>query len=994
MATLILTILMVSSSFLVFSTPRVTNVNASAASLAQNVTAEYGDPLQYEWPQWYGSEHWDEFSAGPGQVSPDLLWRVRALGASSGRYYPAAFNGKVFIYSGNRLIAFNWLTGAIDWAYNYTLSGPITGTVPPGQGVSTGMPYKIDNDHMIAGRVCVNPNTGAMYWYTTWKISRAVNVTFSTSGGWGGGAGYSSTEKLFFVGGRAWDFSDPSHEPTILWDISGTLIGGEDFDSYGPNANGEGVVMVKSGTIIRGIKARTGEVLWSTQTTGGFSSYRGMYYEGAFYKGLVDDSFVAVNATTGEYIWRFDEKIDYSNFACGSAAAYGMVYMTSGAGIMYAFNAKTGDIVWKYQGNGWNMYQGHPIVADGKVYQTCPDNGGRDPYTGQTWFAEYVCLDALTGKLLWKLKGISPCGAGGESHLLAYGNLYMVSESGYLRCYSNANSDWPMFRRDPAHSAVGPSGPSYLSLRWRYKTEGQVCSSPSIVDDKVYFGSWDTNLYCLNAYSGDLIWKFPTGTVIGWSPAIVGGRVYTGCSDGYVYCIDADAGTEIWRKAVGPNLPQNLTVGHDATLASSPMVVGNRLYVGSVDSKLYCLDTANGNIVWSFETVPGKKERITTPLKSTPTIVGGYVYTVGSYPGAVWSPFGAPTQNWTLYKLDAANGDLLMSKNTTYGGSSAPTTYSIFSSPLVVGDRLFIADQNRYWYCFNTTTFQQIWRYTQTQTTLILNSAVYFNGRLIFTDGFFTTCVDAATGTLVWREFMKREVYNSATVTGNLGTARDDWNVKIYSSNNDNFVHVLNGSITTGYPLNETRKISWYTTDSMIVSSTSVYKGMSYIGCRDWYIYCFEEANTNSPVQLSIKLNVNRTQVNKTNSESVTASGTVFPSFTFPLKVTFVKPDGSRIDEDATFDIHAGTFTASYTPDVVGKWSVVAWVAGDPIKAIADSYSNPIDLNVIQYTPPEQPPPEPTTTTIPIEYILAAVAIIVIIVVIAVAYMMMRRRKK
>jgi hypothetical protein len=121
----------------------------------------------------------------------------------------------------------------------------------------------------------------------------------------------------------------------------------------------------------------------------------------------------------------------------------------------------------------------------------------------------------------------------------------------------------------------------------------------------------------------------------------------------------------------------------------------------------------------------------------------------------------------------------------------------------------------------------------------------------------------------------------------------------------------------------------------------------------------------------------------------------VFPSFPIPLKVTFVKPDGGTIDTDATFNSQTGVFTASHTPDTVGKWSVVAWVGGDRIASYADSYSNSIDLNVIQYTPPEtQPPPEEQAAAIPVEYIYAGVAIVVIVVAALAGYMLMKRRKK
>jgi outer membrane protein assembly factor BamB len=226
-----------------------------------------------------------------------------------------------------------------------------------------------------------------LYWQNAWDISplTGINSTFATAGGWGGGGGYSTTEKLFFTNAMAWDLSNPDQPPTIKWDVTNQLDGGCMFDSYG-----DGIVLAKSGELATGLDASTGEVVWTAQMTGGFSSYRGMYYDGLFYKGCSDRNLYAINATTGEIVWQYYDPWPYSNYCCGSAAAYGMVYFIGGEGSLVAFNAKTGEIVWDYDPEGsWSYYQGQPVVADGKVYATMPD-GGIDPYTGEVSNTEFV----------------------------------------------------------------------------------------------------------------------------------------------------------------------------------------------------------------------------------------------------------------------------------------------------------------------------------------------------------------------------------------------------------------------------------------------------------------------------------------------------------------------------------------------------------------------------------------------------------------------------
>ncbi len=110
LAALLIVALMLSSLVLIFSIPTV-----SSHTIAS------GDLLQYEYPQWYGSEHWDNFAAGPAPDAGDLAWRTRVQGASSVRYYPAAIHGYVFIYSGTTLTAVDGITGEIAWSKTYTL---------------------------------------------------------------------------------------------------------------------------------------------------------------------------------------------------------------------------------------------------------------------------------------------------------------------------------------------------------------------------------------------------------------------------------------------------------------------------------------------------------------------------------------------------------------------------------------------------------------------------------------------------------------------------------------------------------------------------------------------------------------------------------------------------------------------------------------------------------------------------------------------------------
>ena len=936
---------------------------------ADNVSAQdnndYGDVMQYEWPLSFASEAWDGYNAGPAPESADLLWQIDAPGARTGRYYPIAFGGLVYIYSGSTMYAYDGITGALEWQNTY-----------PG---SVSDPAKIDDTHMMAGAQMINPRNGALLWSAEPQTSPTTGAkyTFSTSSDFRGMGGYSSTEKLYFKALMAWDFSNPDEQATILWDQQAQIFGNYEFEAYGPDVNGRGVIIHRSDNQANGLDARTGEVIWTCYTSGGYQAYRGSYYDGAFYKGSVDGLVYAINATDGTLLWKFSDGAWYAGFGGGgSAAAYGMYYVIRYDGTLYAFNAKTGDVVWTYKAPGWMYYAGAPIVADGKVYVTMPD-GGIDPFTGEETINEYVCVDAYTGKLLFKLANFTPGGSGMEPHMVAYGNLYMISESNKLRCYGEANSGWPMFRRDPQLSGVGLSGPQNLALKWSYETLGPILACPTIVNDKVYVGSQDEYLYCLDYSTGEEIWKFKTNTVVLATVAVIDGVVYTGADDGHVYALDADDGTEVWTTTVGPFAPGNLSARWTFG-TSSPIVEGNRIYVGSVDSKLYCLNKNSGQILWDFETVPGEKRAFITSLKTSAAVVDGAVWIIGS-------PISS-SEKYEMYKLDAITGAVLFQFRIPYT-VQMPTIQTMFSSPLVMPelDMIFVPNQNDLWYAFNYTTGEVIWSFKQQYSSQIVGVPTYFNGALYFNDGFFVECVNATTGEDLWSEFEKREIYMSTTIAGYglTGDEKDISNAKVYVGNNANFLSVLNA--TSGY------KESFAFTESFMGSSVTLYKGRAYIGNRDHRVYCYEEASYTPPLFMKIETIASATQID--TEDTITVTGSVFPNIPggVPLTVTFTKPNGANLDVPATLDSE-GQFEVSYKAYDVGSWNIVAWTPLDQFSSIDNSYSNAIQFDVIDVIGTPEPSEEPTGLNTTEQSIIVAVVVIAIIIA-AVSIYMLRKKK-
>jgi outer membrane protein assembly factor BamB len=926
----VLALLLIVSEFAAISIFSGNAVNVSNAPIPIAGTSNYSDLQQYEWPQFQGDASFTRFSAGPAPDAPDILWKTNITDIQS---YISAFNGMVFVTTKTTVFALDTETGSVIW----------NTTVPaPGRWPAV---YKIDDTHMVVGSSCLDIATGRILWNST--DFSANTATFAAGA-------YSPEEKMFYVKTQslvqAWNFSDPSNPPVLSW------------ETYVPGGGSVGSgVQYGDGKLFPGsfephqmaLDAENGSVLWDTETKAAMI-FAGTYYQGKFLKGGAhDNTFYCFDADTGKILWTYNPGTEDGYWCTGSAAAYGMVYELNKDGYLYALDVNTGDVVWKYKGPGPLFFPGNPIVADGKIYVTTGQRASYDPSTGNYSKSEFVCLDAYTGHVIWKLpvEAYSPR----ESTAIAYGNLYMIPgfvQEEQMDQYTTINQvwaigtrAWPMWRHDPAHTAIGQSGPTNLVLRWNFTANGAVVSSPSIADGLVYFGSQDKNIYCLNAQTGSLVWKFETGERIESSPAVVNGRVYTGADDGTIYCLDAYNGSVIWERPAGGDVPANFNAA--VILRSSPAVVGDRLYVGSLDNKTYCLDTEFGLVDWTFQTQGY--------ITSSPAVVDGVVYVISQEP-----------TSGGLYLLDAKTGSLIQRITIPYQQAYMGT--DMMSSPTVADGMIFVASNKKAYYGINATTGNIMWTYKDDAAQeFIICSPIYNDGTVYLIDEFFIVAVDAYTGQPIWKTFLGAELYVSPSYASD----------NLYVTTDERSMYVVNAS--------DGEKLSYFGTSSNSWSSPTFYDGKVYVGNNDWNVYCLAEYPA---LNSSVTIELSKSKV--VLGESVAGIGHLYPGMAnASVTVSFVNPNGIVVPLQVTTS-EGGAFSFSYTPNTAGTWNVAAqWQSDKSYYLSAYSERAPVEVTAA-------PTATPTSTPngMPLEYIYVAVVVIAIIVVNILVYAYMRRKKK
>lgn len=190
------------------------------------------------------------------------------------------------------------------------------------------------------------------------------------------------------------------------------------------------------------------------------------------------------------------------------------VFVGDDLGNMTSYNLKNGKKQWNFQTG--NRIVGTPAVADGVLVFGSADKN-------------IYGLNAKNGKLLWKI-------ATKEAVL---GAVSIQNGIAYIGGSDNT------FR-----AIVAKTG----AILWEYdKLNGYVETKPLIVEDKVIFGAWDTNLYALNKDFGHLEWKWTNGIKsTHYSPSAVwavsaNGFVFVVDPERAMTAIDLQTGKTVWR---------------------------------------------------------------------------------------------------------------------------------------------------------------------------------------------------------------------------------------------------------------------------------------------------------------------------------------------------------------------------------------------------------------------------------------------------------------
>ncbi len=425
-------------------------------------------------------------------------------------------------------------------------------------------------------------------------------------------------------------------------------------------------------------------------------------FRGQVFVGGQDGSIFALDAATGCARWSTTVQSQIrSGITVGEIAGKPAVFFGDSAGFVYALDASTGNQLWKMQPDEHPastvtatpvFYQGRLYVGSASREEALSVSAG---YPCCSFRGSEMALDADTGKVLWKrymipetakkrARGLGPSGVAvwtaatldpeHDTMYVTTGDNYSdpttpLSDAVVALRMSNGEILWS--KQFTANDAWNSSCqlPGKVNCPRGEGPDFDFAASAALVPlangkRALLLGQKSAVVYAIDPdRKGQVLWQSRIGeggTVGGieWGPATDGRNIYVALSDirfkvdrkpgsndrayqldptkgGGIFAFRIDNGERVWQTpppGCGNRSP--CSPAQSAAISAIPGAV----FSGSEDGHLRAYSTANGKIVWDYDTaheyktvngVPGHGGAIDV---AGPVAAGGMLFTVSGYP--------------------------------------------------------------------------------------------------------------------------------------------------------------------------------------------------------------------------------------------------------------------------------------------------------------------------------------------------------------------------
>jgi len=140
---------------------------------------------------------------------------------------------------------------------------------------------------------------------------------------------------------------------------------------YGTPAVGDRHIVIGSqDDILYCLDKKTGEVVWQYKTGARIEADPAIH-DGAALAGSCDGTFHCVDLETGKPRWTFATDVDYAGHRAlyeRPLIAFGKIYLAAMEGQLYALNAKSGELLWKFRPSKASQLITDPVTDGRRIF--------------------------------------------------------------------------------------------------------------------------------------------------------------------------------------------------------------------------------------------------------------------------------------------------------------------------------------------------------------------------------------------------------------------------------------------------------------------------------------------------------------------------------------------------------------------------------------------------------------------------------------------------
>jgi outer membrane protein assembly factor BamB len=305
---------------------------------------------------------------------------------------------------------------------------------------------------------------------------------------------------------------------------------------------------------------------------------------------------------------------------------------------------------------------------------------------------------------------------------------------------------WPDFRNGPQLRGIANTSLSdTLELLWELPTKDGVQSTAAIADGRVYIGTTEGFLLCLDLRDGQELWRHrsiestdPDDFAPGFMAPVTlsATAVFAGDEDGVLHAVDRETGKPLWKVPT-----EGLIKGGAALLPDG------RVMIGSHGGHLYGLNVATGEKVWDVPTQG--------PVNGTQALTGQYTFVTGC-------------DKPVLRVVDVAAGSQ-HAEVTMTDPRDARNVFLLIASPAVDGDVLYFGTDGGEVVAFDWKKQEFLWINSDEDRSGQIDSspALTDTSVLIGTGDRRLLCLERATGKERWHFETRGPIAGSPVVVGN-----------------------------------------------------------------------------------------------------------------------------------------------------------------------------------------------------------------------------------